>query len=77
MFSTVLDCLKIFCFYLFLVKFWDLMEWGMPVVQRFSETFAIVSLYFVNGRLCTDLYSFLAMETLYFLHSLHSLEKLK
>ena len=47
------------------------------MVHEFSKTFTLVSSYFVNGRLSTNLYFYLAMETLYFLQSLHSLEKLK
>ena len=38
---------------------------------------ALVSPYFVNGRVSFNLYSFLSKEIPYFLHSLHSLEKLK
>ena len=38
---------------------------------------ALVSPYFVNGPVSFNLYSFLSKEIPYFLHSLHSLEKLK
>ena len=47
------------------------------VVHGFSETFALVSPYFDNGLLFTNLNSCLSMKTLYFLHSLQPLEKLK
>ena len=47
------------------------------VVHGFWETFALVSTNFVHSGLSTNLYSCLAMEILYFLHLLDSLEKLK
>ena len=72
---------QVVCIFSVFTYFWLIFViwWGrVPlVVDGFSETLVLISPYFVNGLVSTNLYSCLSMKPLYFLHSLHFLEKLK